>query len=98
MLDSCVFSGNTAAQTGGSILVAATVVQPAAVRTSGALARQQATAATTLNSCTLNSNTAGSGGAVACAVDANVAMTECLVYNNTAVTDVSISSTSYPQR
>jgi hypothetical protein len=95
VLDSCVLSGNTAVQTGGSILVAAAVVQPAAVRTSGAPARQQATAATTLSNCTLYGNSAASGGAVACAVDANVAMTECLVYNNTAVTDVSGSSSSH---
>eukprot|EP00953_Heterococcus_sp_UTEX-ZZ885_P025413 13815-Heterococcus_DN1.PRE.1 len=78
VLDSCVLSGNTAVQTGGSILVAAAVVQPATVRTSGAPARQQATTATTLSNCTLHGNTAASGGAVACAVDANVAMTECL--------------------
>jgi hypothetical protein len=92
ILDGCVLSGNTAVQTGGSILVAAAVVQPAAVRADGVLTRQQATAATTLSNCTLHGNTAASGGAVACAVDANVAMTECLVYNNTAVTDVSDNS------
>jgi predicted outer membrane repeat protein len=98
MLDSCVLSDNTAVQSGGSILIAAAVVQPAAVRTGAALAKQQTTAATTLNSCTLTGNTAASGGAVACAVDANVAMTECLVYNNTAVTDVSDSSSSHQYR
>jgi hypothetical protein len=92
ILDGCVLSDNTAVQSGGSILVAAAVVQPAAVRVGGAPARQQATAATILNNCTLNSNSAASGGAVACAVDANVALTGCLVYNNTAVTDVSDNS------
>jgi hypothetical protein len=92
VLDNCVLSDNTAVQSGGSMLVAAAVVQPAAVRADGVLTRQQATAATTLSNCTLHGNTAASGGAVACAVDANVAMTECLVYNNTAVTDVSDNS------
>jgi predicted outer membrane repeat protein len=94
ILHDCVLSDNTAVQSGGSLLVAAVVVQPAAVRVGGALAKQRVATATTLSSCILSGNTAASGGAIACAVDADVTMTQCLVHTNTAVTDVS-SNSSY---
>jgi hypothetical protein len=77
----CTLQSNTAIASGGALFVAGR---------SGSVS-QTSTSVTQLSNSLLLHNTAVSGGAVACDVDANVALTSCSVGKNTAVTEVSVT-------
>jgi hypothetical protein len=77
----CVLQSNNAVASGGALFVAGR---------SGSVS-QTSIAVTLLSNSLLIRNTALSGGAVACDVDAGVVLTSCSIENNTAVTEVSVT-------
>jgi hypothetical protein len=77
----CTLQSNTAVASGGALFVAGR---------SGSVAQTSTTIALLSNSLLLQ-NTAVSGGAVACDVDASVALTSCSIVNNIAVTEVTVT-------
>jgi hypothetical protein len=77
----CTLQSNIAVASGGALFVAGR---------SGSVS-QTSTTVTQLSNSLLLHNTAVSGGAVACDVDASVALTSCSIANNTAVTEVSVT-------
>jgi hypothetical protein len=81
----CTLQSNTAIASGGALFVAGR---------SGSVS-QTSTTVTNLSNSLLLHNTAVSGGAVACDVDANVALTSCTIGNNSAVTEVSVTLSDF---